>query len=62
MPAFAAEADPRLQPILSHSIEFTRTFWMLMPIELKDIARMKATWTYLREMADSQQDLLLGRA
>ncbi|HCP54987.1 MAG: LysR family transcriptional regulator [Pseudomonadaceae bacterium] len=62
LPAFAAEADPRLQPILSHSIEFTRTFWMLMPIELKDIARMKATWTYLREMADSQQDLLLGRA
>ncbi|CAE6901581.1 Transcriptional regulator, LysR family [Pseudomonas marincola] len=62
LPAFAAEADPRLQPILSDSIEFTRTFWMLMPIELKDIARMKATWTYLREMADSQQDLLLGRA
>lgn len=62
LPAFAAEADSRLQPILSDSIEFTRTFWMLMPIELKDIARMKATWTYLREMADSQQDLLLGRA
>lgn len=62
LPAFAAEGDPRLQPILSDMIEFTRTFWMLMPIELKDIARMKATWTYLREMADAQQDRLLGRA
>lgn len=38
---------------------FTRTFWMLMPIELKDIARMRTAWNFLREQAAAQQDLLL---
>jgi hypothetical protein len=33
---------------------------MLMPIELKDIARMKTTWNFLREMAQANQALLLG--
>ncbi len=60
LPAFAAEGDPRLKRILADQIEFTRTFWMLMPIELKDIARMKATWSFLRETAASHQDLLMG--
>jgi hypothetical protein len=34
---------------------------MLMPIELKDIARMKTTWNFLREMAQANQNLLMGR-
>ncbi|MDP2243778.1 LysR family transcriptional regulator [Pseudomonas sp.] len=60
LPSFSADADPRLRRVLSEEIEFTRTFWMLMPIELKDIARMKATWNFLREMAQANQFLLLG--
>jgi DNA-binding transcriptional LysR family regulator len=61
LPSFAASADTRLQCVLGDQIEFTRTFWMLMPIELKDIARMKTTWNFLREMAQANQDLMLGR-
>lgn len=61
LPAFAADQDPRLQPVLGQEIAFTRTFWMLMPIELKDIARMKATWNFLREMAQSSQARMMGR-
>lgn len=60
LPAFAADSDPRLQRVLGEEVSFTRTFWMLMPVELKDIARMKATWNFLREVAERSQDLLLG--
>jgi DNA-binding transcriptional LysR family regulator len=60
LPAFAAEQDARLIRV-PVPVEFKRTFWMLMPIELKDIARMKTTWNFLREMAESRQDQLMGR-
>lgn len=60
LPSFSADADARLQCVLGEQAEFTRTFWMLMPIELKDIARMKATWNFLREMAAKNQARLLG--
>ncbi|MGG2564540.1 LysR family transcriptional regulator [Pseudomonas aeruginosa] len=60
LPSFAADVDTRLQCILGEQIAFTRTFWMLMPIELKEIARMKATWNFLREKADASQALLMG--
>lgn len=59
LPSFAADADPRLRRVLGDEVKFIRTFWMLMPIELKDIARMKLTWDYLREMAQVNQALLL---
>lgn len=60
LPSFSADKHPHLRRVLSEEIEFTRTFWMLMPVELKDIARMKATWSFLREMAQENQDFLLG--
>ena len=59
LPAFSADQDPRLIPVLPEHIHFTRTFWMLMPIELKDIARMRTTWNFLREQAHAQQSVLL---
>jgi DNA-binding transcriptional LysR family regulator len=60
LPSFCADADPRLRRVLGDDVRFTRTFWMLIPIELKDIARMKTTWNYLREMAQANQAQLLG--
>lgn len=60
LPSFAADADQRLQRVLGDEVCFTRTFWMLMPIELKDIARMKTTWDFLREKAEACQAQLLG--
>ncbi|MDY0250200.1 MAG: LysR family transcriptional regulator [Pseudomonas sp.] len=59
LPAFAARTDPRLRRVLADQVSFTRTFWILMPIELKDIARMRTVWNFLREQAATQQDLLL---
>jgi len=62
LPAFSADADPRLRLLLPEEVSFTRTFWMLMPIEFKDLARMRTTWDYLKEMAQQNQGRLLGQA
>ncbi len=59
LPAFAADQNRALVPVLPDAIRFTRTFWMLMPIELKDIARMRTTWNFLREQAALLQSTLL---
>jgi len=61
LPAFSADADPRLRLLLPEEVSFTRTFWMLMPIEFKDLARMRTTWDYLKEMAQQSQARLLGQ-
>jgi len=61
LPAFSADADPRLRLLLPEEVSFTRTFWMLMPIEFKDLARMRTTWDYLKEMAQQNQGRLLGQ-
>ena len=43
-------------------IEFTRTFWMLMPVENKDLARMRVCWDFLRDVAANTHDVMMGRA
>lgn len=59
LPAFSADSDSRLEVVLPEQVRFIRTFWMLMPIDLKDIARMRVTWDFLREAASRNQDRLL---
>ena len=59
LPCFSADQDPQLVR-LNVPIAFTRTFWMLMPIELKDIARMKTVWRFLRDMAEQRQPQMMG--
>jgi len=59
LPAFIADEDPRLQPVLPAQANFTRTFWMSMPAESKHLARLQAVWEFLRETAAAQQSTLL---
>ena len=59
LPVFAAAQDASLQPVLPGLARFQRTFWMSMPVENKHVARMQATWTFLREAVAAQQHLLL---
>lgn len=61
LPSFSARKEPQLKEILAEQIEFVRTFWMLMPTEGKDLARIRVTWDFLREMAQLNQDLMMGR-
>jgi molybdate transport repressor ModE-like protein len=59
LPAFLADEDASLRPLLEDQANFTRTFWMSMPAENKHLARMQAVWAFLREAAEAQQSLLL---
>ena len=61
LPAFIAERDRSLARVLPGQAGFTRTFWMSMPAETKHLARLQAVWGFLRETADAQRALLLGR-
>lgn len=62
LPAFAAADHSTLLPVLPHEARFTRTFWMSMPQENRHVARMQATWDFLRTTAALQKDLLLPPA
>ncbi|MBY0453853.1 MAG: LysR family transcriptional regulator [Burkholderiaceae bacterium] len=59
LPAFVAAQDASLQPVLPGVARFTRTFWMSMPVDNKHVARMQATWAFLRETVQAHQMLLL---
>ena len=48
LPAFLADRHADLVPVLAGEFSFTRTFWMSMPAEMKNLARMRATWDFLR--------------
>ncbi|MEG1202745.1 MAG: LysR family transcriptional regulator, partial [Comamonas sp.] len=37
---------------------FTRTFWMSMPVESRQIPRIAATWGFLRDTVQSMRGLL----
>lgn len=60
LPAFSADADARLQVVMPEQIRFIRTFWMLMPEELRHLARMRVTWDFLREMAEESRGRLMA--
>ena len=62
LPAFSAHKEPLLKEVLVDEIEFTRTFWMLMPVENKDLARMRVCWDFLRDVAANTHDVMMGRA
>jgi DNA-binding transcriptional LysR family regulator len=59
LPAFIAERDKSLRRVLPDEANFTRTFWMSVPAETRHLARMKATWDFLREIVEAQRALLL---
>lgn len=60
LPAFLADREPRLAPVLEQEVRFQRTFWMSMPEEVKQVPRIRKTWDYLREVIGAEQALLLG--
>lgn len=60
LPSFSADPDPRLVSLLPDEIAFTRTFWMVMPEDLRSIARVRVVWDHLREVVNASQSLLAG--
>lgn len=59
LPKFLVQGDSGLVPVLPEQVKLKRTFWMLMPLDIKEISRMQVTWNFLREAISHMQSELL---
>ena len=59
LPAYLAEPDPRIRPVLPEQVKFVRPIWMTMPKELAQVVRIRAVWDLLREVLTSERARLL---
>lgn len=60
LPCFLANLMDDLVQVLQGEVEVIRTFWLVAPIERQEVARVKALWRYLREVAEHNHDFLMG--
>lgn len=62
LPCFLAAAASDLVPVLPGNAGVTRSFWLVAPTEHREVARVRALWDYLREVAELNRDYLMGDA
>lgn len=60
LPAFLADRDPRLRRVLKSEVKVSRTFWMSMPEEVRQLPRIRTTWDFIRELVNSERSTLLS--
>jgi len=59
LPYYVASSDSRLIQILPEKATFTRSYWLIVHADLKDIARIRATMDFLvREVKGARQEFL----
>jgi DNA-binding transcriptional LysR family regulator len=61
LPHFMACENPALRPVLPDQISITRTFFMLMHADSKDLARIRAVADYILEIVERERALFAGR-
>ena len=61
LPHFMASDYPELKAVLPDEISITRTFWMLMHADSKDLARIRAVADYIGEIVERDRALFAGR-
>lgn len=62
LPCFLAQQDSGLAAVLDGEVAIQRSFWLVAPAELRNIARIRAVWDYLRDMAERNRAYLMGEA
>lgn len=60
LPCFLAQQFPDLVPIMPAHIDITRTFWLVAPPERREIPCVRALWTYIKQVVEADQSLLLN--
>ena len=55
-----ASAHPELQPVLPDEVRISRTFWLLMHADSKDLARIRAVADYIYETVEAERALFSG--
>lgn len=61
LPCFLGNVIDGLVPVLPDKVDITRTFWLVAPPERRELARVKALWNYVRQVAEANEDFLMGR-
>lgn len=61
LPHFMASEHPTLLPVLPDDVSITRTFFMLMHADSKDLARIRAVADYIGEIVERERALFSGR-
>ena len=61
LPHFMASEHPILKAVLPDEISITRTFFMLMHADSKDLARIRAVADYISEIVERERGLFSGR-
>lgn len=59
LPSYLAGDNPALVPVLGSEVSFQRTYWMMMPTELKRIARVQAVWQFLKRTTREHSQRLM---
>ena len=62
LPCLLGNVIDGLVAVLPDKVDITRTFWLVAPPERRELARVKALWNYIRQVAEVNQDFLMGRA
>jgi len=57
---FMAVDEPRLMPVLPESVSITRSFWLLVHADLKDVARVRAVVDFVVRESKANRALLMG--
>ena len=55
-----ASAHPELHPLLPAEVSISRTFWLLMHADSKDLARIRAVADYIYETVERERTLFSG--
>ena len=60
LPHFIASSDTRLVPVLPHEVTISRTFWLLMHADSKDLARIRTVAEYIYLTTQKNKALFRG--
>jgi EAL domain-containing protein (putative c-di-GMP-specific phosphodiesterase class I) len=56
-----ATSHPELRAVLPDEVKISRSFWMLMHADSKDLARIRAVADYIHETVERERALFGGR-
>ncbi len=56
---FMAADDPRLVPVLPETVSITRSFWLIVHADLKDVARVRATVDFIVKEAKAARAVFM---
>ena len=62
LPCFMANPCSDLIPVLGDEISLLRTFWIAAQGDIRERARVRALWDFLREVVEGNQPFLLGQS